>query len=123
MTDALDAARSESPLNLVLRQERGDGGELRVSVPAAEYEGEAESGLVAYDDKHTTEILRGENRGKTLSYHNVVREIQRIGTWAGDQITIDLPASEMASNGRDGCVVIVQAANQGPILGAKKLRL
>ena len=120
---AIGTARDSAPFNLILRQDRGDNGEITVSVPEAEYDGEADIWLVAYDDKHTTEILRGENRGKTLSYHNVVRDIRRVGTWSGEQVTIDLPAGEMASNGRDGCVVIIQAANQGPILGAAKLRL
>ena len=120
---ALDTVENDSAIKLALQQQRGDDGKLSVLVPAADYDGEAEIWLVAYDDKHTTEILRGENRGKTLSYFNVVRDIKRVGTWSGAPVTIDLPAGDMASDGRDGCVIIVQGVNQGPILGATKLRL
>ena len=35
--------------------------------------------LVLYDRAHTVEIARGENTGRTITYHNVVREMRRIG--------------------------------------------
>ena len=71
-----------------------------------------------FDRSHTTEIKRGENRGRKLTYPNVLRRVTRIGSYDGAEMTIPLalPAAEM--NARDGCVVIVQNDATGPILGA-----
>lgn len=74
--------------------------------------------LMFYDNEHVTRIARGENRGRRLVNTNVVRSVKRIGTWLGDakQFTLSLDALE--AKGRDGCAVIVQEADSGPILGA-----
>jgi len=71
-------------------------------------------------------IERGENRGKTLTYHNVVRRWIKLGEWAGKAATWIVPKSEMtakdgSSDGIDQVAVIVQDAVSnypGAILGA-----
>lgn len=74
--------------------------------------------MVRYAPEHTTKIKRGENRGKTLSYANVVEDWQVLGDWDGSaalnisaKMTGDLP-----------CVVIIQGQDAGPILAAARLR-
>ena len=37
--------------------------------------------LMAFDRAHEVAIERGENRGRTLRYHNVVREVTPLGRW------------------------------------------
>jgi hypothetical protein len=70
----------------------------------------------------TVEIERGENRGRTITYVNVVHAITRIGEWTGAPMQIEVPLAE-AREGADGFVVLVQAMRgrkPGVILGAAK---
>ncbi|WP_417512912.1 DUF1223 domain-containing protein [Minwuia sp.] len=78
--------------------------------------------LVTFDSRHDVEIKRGENGGKTLSYFNVVRKIERIATWDGSTgLMVPVDMRRAWSEGRDGCAVIVQAGGFGPVLGAVQL--
>jgi hypothetical protein len=67
-------------------------------------------------------IARGENRGKTIVYANVVRGITRVGEWRGAALKLDVPLSDAMADA-DGYVVLLQRADHdkpGPILGAAK---
>ena len=78
--------------------------------------------VVMFDSRHDVEIRRGENAGKTLSYFNVVRHIERIAVWDGQApLTVPVDVTNAWDNGRDGCAIIVQAGGFGPILGAARL--
>ncbi len=79
--------------------------------------------LFRYDHKNSVAIERGENAGKTLTYHNVVREIRRLDTWHGEDLSIMLPIKDLRMGGRDGCAVIVQREGNGSIIGAARLAL
>ena len=72
--------------------------------------------LVMYDDEHSTKITRGENTGKTLTYHNVVRDYRKLGVWNGD--ALEIPIDLAAASERDGCAVLIQEDRHGPIIGA-----
>ncbi len=63
------------------------------------------------------EIKRGENRGKMLAYHNVVRDITPVGMWAGKPMKIELPLSTMMKTG-DRCAVLLQSDEGGRIIAA-----
>ncbi len=63
------------------------------------------------------QIKRGENRGRVMTYHNVVRDISPVGMWSGKGMRIELPATVMTKAG-DRCAVLLQAADGGRILGA-----
>lgn len=63
------------------------------------------------------EVKRGENRGRTLVYHNVVREIAPVGMWSGKTLKIELPASAVMEKS-DRCAVLLQADDGGQILAA-----
>jgi hypothetical protein len=100
-----------------------EGNRVTLRIPARPYSGEAAVWLVAYDDKHTTKIGRGENAGRTLSYYHVVRELRRIGTWRGGEEKISLDLTDERRLGFENCAVIVQAVAGGPIIGAASMRL
>lgn len=71
--------------------------------------------VVFYEmEPQLVKILRGENRGETERYRNVVRNLKMLGTWEGGELVLELPA------GRSGLemAVLVQAGNGGQILGA-----
>lgn len=80
--------------------------------------------LVLYDRETQVPIQRGENRGRTVSYHNVVRKMQAIGMWKHKATEIELPRSEIVKSGAESCAVLVQVENDGrpgPIIGAAYL--
>ncbi len=70
-----------------------------------------------------TTIETGENRGRVASYVNVVRGLQRLGTWTGQPARFEVPLSAAAIPGADGWVVLLQHSREGRpgrILGAAK---
>jgi hypothetical protein len=71
-------------------------------------------------------IGRGENRGRTLIYHNVVRGWQKLGDWTGAASVFDVPMAQIKSDGVDAAAVMVQEGSRdkpGIILGAAYLPL
>lgn len=77
--------------------------------------------LVPFKKSVSVAIKRGENRGKTITYHNVVSNMRPIGMWHGDAVTVELPLSALRKQGFDGCAVLLQADIKGlpgPIHGA-----
>jgi hypothetical protein len=66
-------------------------------------------------------IGRGENSGRTISYHNVVRRWVKLGDWTGTAAGWTVPVSEIKADGIDGAAVMVQEGTHdkpGMILGA-----
>jgi len=78
--------------------------------------------LVMVDRRHVTQVLRGENRGTEMRNYNVVRKLERIGTWNGEALTIPVTMPADANTG-DLRAVFVQTGSTGPILGAARLDL
>jgi hypothetical protein len=73
--------------------------------------------LVTYTPEATVAIQRGENAGRTFTYHNVVRQVVVLGTWDGKG---EFSASANVPPGLQ-VVVLVQAQGAGPIMGASRL--
>ena len=66
-------------------------------------------------------IGRGENRGRTITYHNVVRGWLKLGDWTGAASTWSVPVSDFKADGVDAAAVMVQEGTRdkpGIILGA-----
>ncbi|MEM8948870.1 MAG: DUF1223 domain-containing protein [Pseudomonadota bacterium] len=78
--------------------------------------------LAAYDDVNEVAIDRGENAGKTLTYHKSVRELTELGRYDGGAMTAGLPLERLAADGRDGAAVLLQA-DDGAIIGAARVPL
>jgi hypothetical protein len=66
-------------------------------------------------------IGRGENRGKTVTYYNVVRELIPVGMWSGDPMTVQLDRSSVMRPGAERCAALLQQGRGGPIIGAALL--
>ncbi len=96
----------------------GRGYQVRIDGTLPE---EATIWYVQYLRQYTTDVLRGENKGKTLTNHNIVREFRPIGAWEGESLELDLTEVELPAD--HGCAVLVQRIDTehnvpGPILGA-----
>jgi hypothetical protein len=98
------------------------GGDLTVTAgPAAKEHLTGEVWLCALDRAVTVAIGRGENSGRTVTYHNVVRRWLKLGDWTGTAASWTVPTSEVIADGADGAAVLVQEGTRekpGVILGA-----
>lgn len=68
-------------------------------------------------------IARGENKGRTVAYTNVVRELIPLGVWDGTEKSYEAPASLARMRNADAFAVIVQEGTTdrpGVVLGAAK---
>jgi hypothetical protein len=118
LMDAIEAHRSAAkPASVTLGR---DGDRVSVSIRAtgAMPSGGAVVQVATVTPTASVEIRRGENAGRTLSYHNIVRKLVEIGEWNGRgtyRASVKVP---------DGVrvVVLVQNTTAGPILGAAQLR-
>ncbi len=67
-------------------------------------------------------IGRGENRGRTVTYHNVVRRWIKLGDWNGVESTWSVPIANIETDEIDAAAVMVQQGTHdrpGIILGAR----
>ena len=74
--------------------------------------------VVTFTPKATRDIRAGENRGRKLTYHNIVEDWRTVGSWSGSGTYQE--SIRVASN--QPVAVIFQAPRNGPILGAAQLR-
>ena len=66
-------------------------------------------------------IGRGENRGREVTYYNVVRNLLKVGDWNGSSGSWTVPLENISRDGVDAAVVYVQDGNRdkpGAMLGA-----
>ena len=73
--------------------------------------------MLAILPQATVSIGDGENSGRTITYHNVVREIRAVGLWKGVPVSLNLPRAE-AGPPHAGIAVLVQQGGYGRVLGA-----
>ena len=99
----------------------GDG-KLTVNVPAGKINGQrAEVWLCPITKAVPVEINRGENKGRTVTYHNVVRQWIKLGDWNGAAATWTVPLKDVKIGSVDHVAVVVQsgvASSPGPMYGA-----
>jgi hypothetical protein len=73
--------------------------------------------LVRYKPKETVTIERGENAGKTITYHNIVTSWEGLANWGGQE-PLELSAPYQ---GQEPGAVIVQSAGPAAILAAARV--
>ena len=135
LVHALGSSRSD--IETATRTARGKEGALSVPITLTETGSsitvnlgaggsEAKSGsvwLCPVIKAQEVAIGRGENRGRSITYANVVRGLVKIGEWKGEPLKLDVPAATAKQEGADGYVVLLQGAiggRPGAILGAAK---
>ena len=104
-----DALTMRVPLALKIT-----GDMLTVDVPAgADPQGPAEVWLVPITKKVPVAIERGENRGHTITYNNVVRRWVQLGKWNGDAQTYNVSIRDFLNGEIDSLAVIIQNGSNG----------
>lgn len=127
-------ARKDIDKKLAIKVARGGINEVKVGLPARRMMDKKPSDappapmmktatlwLVAYDTKHATEVLKGENSGRTMNTYNVVRSMKPAATWQGKPMDVVLNLAEEIAAGYQNCAVLLQAGDGGRILAAARL--
>ncbi|HWP25344.1 MAG TPA: DUF1223 domain-containing protein [Xanthobacteraceae bacterium] len=98
------------------------GDALVVEVPEGkELQVNAEVWLLPISTKVPVAIERGENRGKTITYNNVVRRWVKLGEWKGNAEVFTIAIKDVLAAEIDSVAVLVQnggAGAPGAVLGA-----
>lgn len=118
----LKQAAQRSPKRATPDLSRDAGGNLAIKLAAYRLESEsADVLLVVYDRRQNTRVARGENGGRTLDNFNVVRRFETIRRWNGSPALWTVPVGPLQPG--QGLAVLVQRADQGPMIGANKLEI
>jgi hypothetical protein len=116
-------AKTEGVMSVPVEM-RLDSKQLTVSVAASDKGPAATHGEVwicAISKAIPISISRGENRGRELTYYNVVRNLVKLGDWNGSPRSFTVPMDSVLHEGIDGAVVYVQDGSRdrpGAMLGA-----
>jgi hypothetical protein len=111
-----------SPLSVPLKVTVADQ-RVSVKLPARERAdaGGGEIWLCALSGSVSVGIARGENRGRTITYTNVVRRWIKLGSWNGKSENFTVPIDAIKFDGVDAVAVILQSGSfekPGAIMGA-----
>lgn len=81
--------------------------------------------LLLIDRRHETEILRGENHGRHITNHNVVRSMRHVGYWRGGllELSLSLAGADGTTPRGDHAAILIQHKEQGHIVGARVISL
>lgn len=113
---AIHKTRFSSPsIQLYMREKNGKLFVEAFSKKA--FETPQDISLYTVINARTVTIKRGENRGKTFTYTNIVNGTRNLGQWTGD--TPFTQEIDMPKKGR-GVVIIFQDAGFGPVRAAKR---
>jgi hypothetical protein len=118
---AVEQTRSRAAMTLPVTMSMGDG-QVKLAVADAKTDRtHGEVWLCAVKKSVPVQIGRGENRGRQITYHNVVRSMTKIGEWSGKSASWSVPVNSIAGEGNDAIVAFVQDGNRdrpGAMLGA-----
>src|SRR5262249_9795182 len=96
------------------------GDQLTVAIDAGK-EVRAEVWLCGLTKAATVAIGRGENKGRTITYHNVVRRWVKLGDWTGKAHSWTMPTQALKGDDIDEAAIVVQGGTMEKpkaILGA-----
>jgi hypothetical protein len=121
VTNAISAAyktQAKVPMTLIANDM-----ELIVDLGAGEAVGEATLWLMAIAPTVSVKIERGENSGKEIAYHNVVRKLVPAGMWNGQSAKLTFPRKGIVTGDVKMCLAVLQKGKVGQVLGMAKWSL
>ncbi len=98
-----------------------DGRKLNIStgdVPKSIGADEGTIWLALVQKEGEVPVRRGENGGRKLVYHNIVRQLMPVGMWTAKGKTLQVAESALSGDGTHACVVLLQRGTSGAIVGA-----
>jgi hypothetical protein len=84
------------------------GDRLTITLPESEPAAPATVLVWGLAKAVTVMITRGENKGRTITYHNVARRFVDLGAWNASTHRWNVPLRDIAGDGIDAAVVLVQ---------------
>jgi hypothetical protein len=119
---AIDATKKAEAVMSVPVSMSLSGKQINVSVAASNKNASrhGEVWICAVSRAVPIAIGRGENRGREVTYHNVVRNLLKVGDWNGSAGSWIVPLENISREGVDAAVVYVQDGNRdnpGAMLG------
>jgi len=117
---AIEAARNAPGPHVKVAMHAEANGKLHLSIPASRIDEPASIILVAFDRQRQTSVTAGENTGRSITNHHVVRDFSKIGVYEGKAtaLTVDPKTVPVPVSGSDGCAVLLQSVRSGAIIGA-----
>lgn len=104
---AIDIKTDDTTITISLSRPNGGSGET------------ATLWLVVLTPRVEVQVTRGENRGRTLTYYNVVRELMPVGKWMGEPSVFNLDRKALLGSSSDLAAVLLQQGKGGPIVSAR----
>ncbi len=116
-----DTAKSDGVMSVPVTMTLS-GKQINVSVAASKAAAaQGEIWICSVSKAIPISIGRGENRGREVTYYNVVRNLLKVGDWNGSSGSWTVPLENISRDGVDAAVVYVQDGNRdrpGAMLGA-----
>ncbi len=116
-----DTAKSDGVMSVPVTMTLS-GKQVNVSVAASKAAAaQGEIWICSVSKAIPISIGRGENRGREVTYYNVVRNLLKVGDWNGSSGSWTVPLENISRDGVDAAVVYVQDGNRdrpGAMLGA-----
>jgi hypothetical protein len=106
------------PLRLTVRSN-----EIRVAVPASDAFNHATLYIMAIAPAVLVKIERGENSGRSVTYHNVARKLSPVGMWNGKAAEFQLPRKALTTDDSAICLAVLQAGEVGEVIGLAHAKL
>jgi hypothetical protein len=122
--DAIGATRKTDGVMSVPVSMKLTGEQITVSVAASNKGPAAAHGeiwICSISKAVPISVGRGENRGRELTYYNVVRNVLKVGDWNGNAGSWSVPLENVSREGIDAAAVFIQDGSRerpGPMLGA-----
>ncbi len=115
----IDHARTQQPLAKISITQTSK--QLMIDLPTLANQSNYQLLLLGTSGEHHLPISKGENSGKTLTYHNPVTTVEPLTSWQGNKKSIKHTPSETHSVKE--WIVIAQESPLGKIVAAGKLPL
>lgn len=112
--------RNEAVMSVPVTTARG-GDRLTIALPGGTPAVAATVSVWGLAKAVTVMITRGENKGRTVTYHNVARRFVNLGAWDAATNRWSVPLRELAGDGVESAAVLVQTGTKekpSAILGA-----
>ena len=100
-------------------------GRITVAIPDSSSDARGEVWLCGLKKAAAVQISRGENRGRTVTYHNVVRGWRKLGDWSGKSASWTMSRSDLKAGVDEAAVIVQERPNGHPgrVLGAATIAL